>query len=295
MERRLPYFVAVWAAACASGGSRGTAGTAAPTPQPPAAASAQPPARVPRPDVVRYGPSAMRYLIHQRVHVEQTFGGQQQAQDLGARIFVAATIVGPADSAGYPTTFTVDSVVADSGTPPAVALNVTRTRHIVYNGRVDKRGEFHQGAMSDSVAAQSLVQLLGHFREFLPRIPAQGATLGAQWTDTLTGMQRGAGAAVTRKAVVHSTAAAWEDRGGIRSLRLDIGGAYTVAGAGDNGGQPFELGGSGTASGVAYIAVDGRFLGGESRDSSNVTVTLPVQGLTIPVLQVSRATVTVQP
>ena len=52
---------------------------------------------------------------------------------------------------------------------------------------------------------------------------------------------------------------------------------------------------SGLRSGVDYIAVDGRFMGGEAHDSTSSTINLPIQGMTIPRTQVSRSTVTVLP
>ena len=244
---------------------------------------------------MRYGPSALRYVVHRRLHIQQALGGQPQSQDLGAQIFVAVLITGPSDSLGYRASFTVDSVVADSGTPAAVAVSMTRARRLVFDGRLDGQGEFHNPAASDTALAQSLIQLLGNFRDFLPRLPAEGLKLGAAWTDTLSGTQRGGGAVVTRRTIAHSAAAAWEDRGGVHSLRVDIGASYTIQGSGDGGGQPFELGGTGSVSGVAYVAADGRYLGGESRDSSSLTVSFPVQGLGIPVIQVTRSAVAVLP
>src|SRR5205807_4500924 len=70
---------------------------------------------------------------------------------------------------------------------------------------------------------------------------------------------------------------------------------YRVAGGGKNAGQPFELSGAGTGSGVAYFAADGRYLGGEWQDSTTLTVRLPVQGVAVPVIQVARTTVAVLP
>src|SRR6266511_3925261 len=122
MARRLLVIAAALTAACASARG-GTAPSPAPgaTPAPasavaeaPAAAGAATPAAL-RADVIRYGPSGLRYVIHRRLHIQQALGGQEQGQDLGARIYVSAAIAGPADSVGYPATFTVDSVVPDSG------------------------------------------------------------------------------------------------------------------------------------------------------------------------------------
>src|SRR5213083_2931347 len=117
MTRVLPVLVAALAAAC---GARRGGGVEAPPPAlpattPPVALPDQPASPVPRrSDAVRYGPSALRYLVHRRLHVQQGQAERPQATDLGARIFLAAAIAGPADSIGYPATFTVDSIVPDS-------------------------------------------------------------------------------------------------------------------------------------------------------------------------------------
>jgi len=298
MIRRLLLAGTALAAACAAA-SRGTPTAAAPglTPTPGApttTATTEGPAAH-RSDAVRYGPSAVRYVLHRRLHIQQALGDQTQAQDVGARIFVAAAITGPADTIGYPTTFLVDSIVADSGTPPPIVDNIGKVRKLVFAGRVAPRGEFVNALASDSVVAQSVVQLLGNFRDFLPRLPIDGVKPGAAWTDTVETTQKGSGSEVSRRAITHATAAAWEDRLGTRSIRVEGSQTYRVAGGGKNAGQPFELSGAGAGSGVAYIAADGRYLGGEWQDSTTLTVRLPVQGVAVPVVQVTRTTVAVLP
>jgi len=299
MTRRLLVTGAALAAACASrtGAGGSTPAPVAPPPAAPAAAPVQPMAQPAgrRSDVIHYGPSALRYVVHRRLHIQQGQAERPQAQDLGARIYVTATIAGPADSVGYPATFTVDSIVPDSGTPPPVAENVSKARKLVFSGRLLPRGEFVNAVPSDSVLAQSLVQLLAGFRDFLPRIPRDGLKPGAAWTDTVEATQKGASSEVSRRAIVRSAAAAGEDYAVAHSVRLEASSTYQVAGAGQNGGQPFELAGSGSSTAVSFIAVDGRYLGGESRDSAALTVRLPVQGIAIPVVQLTHTTVAVQP
>jgi hypothetical protein len=298
MIRRLLLAGAAFTAACATG-SRGTPAVAAPALTPaPGAPTTAPAAEAPsahHADVVRYGPSALRYVVHRRLHIQQALGDQTQAQDVGARIFVATAITGPADSIGYPATFLVDSIVADSGTPPPIVDNISKVRKLVFAGRVAPRGEFVNALASDSAVAQSVVQLLGNFRDFLPRLPVGGLKLGSAWTDTVETSQKGSGSEVSRRTITLSTAAGWEDRLGTRSVRVEGNQTYRVAGGGKNAGQPFELSGAGTGSGVAYIAADGRYLGGESQDSTTLTVRLPVQGVAVPVIQVTRTTVAVLP
>lgn len=299
MARRLLVMAAALAAACAP---RGPGPATAPAPSPTATlpdtlaidpAAAMP--TLPGPEAVRYGPSAVRYVIHRRMHVTQVLAGQAQAQNLGARVYVAATITGPADSVGYPAMFLVDSVVPDSGTPPPVADPIRRARRLVFSGRLAPRGEFVHAAPSDTGLTQSVLQLVGNFRDFLPRLPVGGVRPGSAWTDTVETAQQGRDAEGSRRAIVHASATGWEDHGGVQSLRIETSQSYNVTGSGKNLGQPFELVGAGSARGTAFIAVDGRYLGGESRDSASLTIRLPVQGVSIPVTQITGTTVTVLP
>jgi hypothetical protein len=306
MPRRLPLVVAL-AAACASGSGGTSAAPATPTPYTPtsaqgageggaAGAAGAAPAGPRGLDAVRYGPGAVRYLVARRSHLQQRMANAPpQDQDLGARVYVVMSISGPADTVGYPVIFTVDSIVPDSGTAPPVAASMARGRRLVFSGRLTPRGDFVNARASDTTTAQSLIQLLGTFRDFLPRLPAGGLKLGAAWTDTVEVTQRAGGAEITRHSISHTTAAAWAERAGVRTLRLEGMFTYRLAGAGQNAGQPFELAGAGDGTVTSFIADDGRYVGGESRDSASLTVRLPVQGVAIPVIQVTRTTVTVLP
>jgi len=289
-------------AACAHSTGAGSApATASPSTSPSPSPAAPPPpshSSHPRPpDVVRYGPSATRYIVTRHLHIEQAFGGQPQVQDVGARLFVTVAIAGPTDAGRYRATFTVDSIVPDSGTPDQLGTMMTKVRSLVFAGRLAPVGEFDGVAASDTTATMNLAQFVGNFRDFLPRIPATGAGVGGAWTDTVMLAQRAGGgdAAVSRRAVVRSTALGWEPHAGVSSLHIESAATYDVSGAGQNNGQAFELTGAGTGSAQSFLSEDGRYVGGESRDSTNLTVSLPTQGLTIPVIQVMSSTVTLRP
>jgi hypothetical protein len=126
--------VAALAAACA--GPHAAPPARAPMPVPTPLPAAIPPAHGPAaPAGVLYGPSAMRYVMHQRLHLEQDYGMGTQTQDLGYRVFVSATITGPADSAGYPATLTIDSLVLDSGVVLPPPLSAEGARRPTRRGR----------------------------------------------------------------------------------------------------------------------------------------------------------------
>lgn len=293
-HRLLPAAAMLFATACATGAGP-TPSAGAPWPAAPPALPALP--ALPAPaggEVVRLGPSALRYIVSQRIHVEQQFQGQTQTIDRNVRMFVAAVIAGIADTLGYPVTFTIDSIVPDSGAPLPATVSLSAARGLQYTGHVSPVGDFREGPSPDSARAQAFAQLIGGFWSFYPRLPRGGVTLAAEWTDTVTTTDR-AGVEVTMKSVNRSRAPAWEVRNDTRCLRLETSATYTVAGAGEQGGQPLEVTGSGTRSAVQCLAVDGRYLGGEVHDSSTVMVNLPMQSVTVPVRQVSRYTVTVLP
>ena len=264
-----------------------------PTPSSPAAPPPPPPPP-PATQTVRLGPSALRYSMHQLIHVEQELPTGPQVLDYGLNVFFAVTITGPADSTGYPTTITIDSVAPDSGTTVPMGINLGAARALSYRGRLSPRGDFRDAVPSDSAASQAVSPIVGSFRNFFPRLPVGGVTLGATWTDTTTDTQASVGT-ISITSVNRSRAAAWEDRSGTRAMRLEVASDFKIHGNGQQMGQAFEVNGSGARNGVDYIAIDGRFLGSESRDSTNLTIVLPMQSLTIPRKQASRTTVTVLP
>src|SRR5882672_7293493 len=114
MQPRLLFAMTIGAlTACAPRPAAAPAGAPAPASAPPVTTA--PIARGTGTDLVRLGPSALRYSVHQLIHVEQQFQGQTQTIDRGIRLFVTSIIAGPADSLGYPASLTLDSIIPDSG------------------------------------------------------------------------------------------------------------------------------------------------------------------------------------
>ncbi len=267
------------AAACATPHAAPPARTPTPTPVPLPAAI--PPAQAPAaPAGVLYGPSALRYVMHQRVHQEQDYGMGTQTQDLAYRVFVSATITGPADTAGYPATLTIDSLVLDSGVVLAPPLSA--------------EGEFRHRTPSDSARARLVGQFLGGFRNFYPRLPATGAAPGANWTDTSTTTDTTSTGIVTTRGVTQSGAAGYAPHGGTQSLEIHFNAALAVSGSGEANGQRFTLEGQTTQTGLAYVAADGRYLGAEVADSTDLAFIF-LMGGRAPVRRVAHITVQVLP
>src|SRR5881394_700456 len=135
MRRVLLVAAALTALSCAPKTS------SAPTPANPPGAPPPPPPPPPAPGL-RLGPSAQRYVMHTVIHIDQEFQGMHQPLDFGLRAFFGVTITGPADSSGYPTNITIDSIVPDSGTTPPMGINLSAAKALSFVGRLTPRGEF---------------------------------------------------------------------------------------------------------------------------------------------------------
>ena len=255
---------------------------------------APPPPASPRP--VRFGPSALRYVIRRQISATQTIQGQTSSSRLGFRLFVHATVRGPADSLGYPATFTVDSIVADSGVTLPVTINLAAARGLSYSGVLAPDGELKNSTASDTIVARGLSQVLANFRDFYPGIPAGGLTLNAAWIDTTSRTDRaGIFDRVTVTTIARSRAAAIEELAGAHAIRVEVDAILAITGAGNQGGQDLNLAGKGTRHATEYVAVDGRFLGGESLDSTDLEIAVPAQGQVVSIKQIAKSIVQVLP
>jgi hypothetical protein len=278
------------AAACGGGAAR-SGPTPTPAPAPPAGVA---PVHSP---TVQLAPSTTRFLVQQNVHIQQDYTGLPPTIDLRYGLYVTAAIGAPADS-GLPTTFTIDSIVVDSATqlPPQFNLAAARGYHVT--GRLLPTGEFVSGPCDTSAAGSGISSLLPRFRSFFPRLPVGGVRPAMTWSDSTNITDNPAcssGSTVTTRSANQRAAMAWEDRAGSRALRLETSSNYHFNGSGDQGGAPFTIDGSGAGTGVQYLTSDGRYLGGDLRDSTTLTIELTVQGITIPRRQVSHTIVTALP
>jgi hypothetical protein len=254
-----------------------------------------PPPAGPPTGKLRFGPAAARYVVRQHVRMEHNRADMPPVTQLGWRTYVAGTITGPADSTGYPASFTIDSIVPDSGVMLPPWMDVATARGLRFFGYLSPTGEFVQGRASDSAASEKLAKLIGRFRQFYPRIPRDGVAPGDSWTDTLTLVDSAGGSTTVRESVRRVSAHGWEDTPAGRALRLDVSEQYKYAESGAGGGQAIQAQGTGVAASVERIGASGRYLGTVSLDSAQLVITLPAQGITIPRRQITTITVTVLP
>jgi hypothetical protein len=266
----------------------------------PSAGAAPPPSGGPRPvapapAALHLTPGTSRFLVRQDLTIHTDFTGMPPTMTFGMGVYLTAAIAAPADSLGYPTTFTVDSMLVDSGStlPPGVSPAVARGLRV--SGHLTPSGEFTNSSVSDSSAAQRLGNLLPRFRNFYPRLPAAGVRPGDEWTDSAKTTETAAGTTVTTHSQSRRAAPTWEARNGIRALRIESTTTFNFEGSGEQQGAVFTLGGSGIAGGVQYLTAEGQYLGGEAHDSTTLSIELTQQGMTIPRRQLAHTTITLLP
>lgn len=301
MTRRIFLMGPVLLAACGGPPRVGTAPTptAAPTAPPPGVAPVHSP-------TVQFAPSTTHFLVHQDVHIQQDFAGLPPTIDLRYGLFVTAAIGAPAAASatpaaadsGLPTTFTIDSIVVDSTTQLPPQVNLAAARGYRISGRLLPTGEFISGPCDTTAAAANIGTLLPRFQNFFPRLPVGGVRPAMTWTDSTDVTDNpncSGGSAMTTHSANQRSARTWEDHAGSRALRLESTANYHFNGSGNQSGNPFTIEGSGAGSGFQYVSSDGRYLGGEQRDSTTLTIDLQVQGITIPRHQLSHTIITALP
>lgn len=287
MRRDVLVLTLLFAAGCGGATSAG-GGASTPTPAAPAAAAAAHTA------ALQLTPSTTRYVIRQEVHIQQDFAGLPPSIDLRYGLYLTAAVGAPADS-GFPTTFTVDSIVVDSSSqlPPQINLGAARGYRVT--GRLLPTGEFVSGPCDTAAAAAGLGNLLPRFKNFFPRLPQGGVRPAMTWSDSTEVTDNpscSGGSTIKTHSANQRSTTTWEDHSGSRALRLETSANYRFNGTGEQGGQPFTIDGTGAGTGVQYLGADGRYLGGELRDSTTLTIDLPTQGISIPRRQLSHTTVT---
>ena len=271
------------AAACGSSGGAPATTPAPATGRSPAATSAARTPAVRRGAVVYQPMRSTAYVVRRRDSVsEQLPNGLAQTQELTRTIYLTVET-----SAGAPmrATIVLDSlVVGGIGISQADADSARGTR---WSGTLTPEGRL-AGLTSDRSTAVGQ-QLSGMLPAFFPRLPTGGARDGAAWTDTLTDTLRAMAFNVRENAVVASRAAA--DSG----IRIESTVTFTRSGSGSQFGQVAEVQATGTRHLTSRIRNDGVLAETTGTESSDMTITVPAVGQSLPVKQSATFSIALMP
>lgn len=277
------------AAACSR-----AAGPASPAPATTGAAPARPaPAAAPAEQTsVAYAAGALRYRVETQQHTEQDMMGNVNVFDATTTQLISLTLAPQGDALGL--TVVIDSIALTTDAPGGAEAAAAMTRGVMgkrFTGTMTPAGRITNMTVADSVTDQ-LTQVMTSIKEFLPELPAGPLTPGREWTDTVSNTAAMGPMNMTTRSVRTHRIAGWEPRDGARALRMTTRNTYTVTGTGETQGQALELAGQGRGVKERFISAAGVFLGGTTADTSEINVNVVSAGMTIPIRQTERATVT---
>jgi len=77
----------------------------------------------------------------------------------------------------------------------------------------------------------------------------------------------------------------------VRALHVTSTSTYSVSGSGETQGQAVEVSGNGQSTRNAFVSAAGIYLGSVESDSASLTATVTAMGMTVPIRQSRRTTV----
>jgi hypothetical protein len=233
-------------------------------------------------------PSLMKYRIDQSLTQEidaSGAGGAKQKLAFRTSSFVTVSL---SDSAGGKVMKVVlDSVKADSAAPiPAAVLDSVRGAE--FRGFLDRRGK--PSGLEPSGRVPAATQIQGLLSDFFPWTKP-GLKVGDSWTDT-TAKTNGSGAdSVTLNRVSAYKAAASENRGSGKAIKITQDFQSSLAGTQPTPNGPARIEGTGRGKGAYYVSPDGRYLGGSWEQQSALRISGSFTPQPLPVTVVQRTEV----
>jgi hypothetical protein len=237
------------------------------------------------PTSLRYAAGAARYRIEQNSHVVQDLMGQSMTVDIGTRQLVSAVATEAAGNLAV--ALTVDSMEV-TGAPPGADAPLVAARGRTFRLVMATSGLVVSVTNPDSSNAL-LRQVSDGLRDFFPHLPGMPAA-GQTWTDTVSTTSAGE-VSVTVRAIREHRVIGWEDRDGVRALHVASTSNYDVSGSGEAQGTAVEMSGSGHSTRDSFVSASGFYLGSIESDSASMTATVTAMGMTVPIRQSRRTTV----
>jgi hypothetical protein len=123
---------------------------------------------------------------------------------------------------------------------------------------------------------------MAEFELFLPVVTAANKKVGDSWIDTLTVKGNRGGVNVNTTIIVTSKMVGDTTYAGEKSWRIQRNLVFSLSGAGEQQGMALTIEGTGTGERTDYISSKGAYLGSALLQTSKSTVSLPANGMTIP-------------
>lgn len=216
-------------------------------------------------------------------------GGSEQRQAVGMTGYITVTL---ADTTGGRSMHVVlDSMRADSGSLPQVVQLADSAKGAAWHGFVAPNGRISNlTPLKPGAGSQMEAVLAGFFPRLKP-----GTKKGAAWTDTLEVQNKSETTTSSTRTITNYRAAGDETRGKVKAMRIDseFSSASTAEAQTPQGVVNIE--GTGKGTGTHYMATDGRYLGGKTVSTVNMTMAGGQIPQPIPVTNNATITVTELP
>jgi hypothetical protein len=237
---------------------------------------------------ILYQPLAgSNYVLQRRDSLSvQLPNGLQQTQ-----LFVRTAHFTVSVGAGtpMPVSVTLDSLAVEG--PMAAQAAIDSARGAQWTGSITPTGHLtNLVAVGTSSVAE---QFRGMLAMFFPNLPAGGAREGMQWTDSSQTSLRAMAFDVKERSVDSLRAGADTAQGSARGgLRIDSHARFTRAGGGSQFGQAVEVQATGNRQLVSRLMASGTLISIEGTEQSDMTLTIPAVGQSLPVKQYATFSVT---
>lgn len=237
--------------------------------------------------------SVTRYKVEQHIRQEAdaaALGGGKQVMALKLTSYITLTLTDSAD--GRAVKMVIDSVHGDSLPQGVTADALQKVRGAEVTAFASGAGKVTAvKAPAESVAGLGLATLVNQ----LVLRPRKAYKTGEAWTDTTETTNPVGGGSLEQRTVTNWKVAGTESRAGVTATKLDGASASSVAGAQTTPGGSVDIDGTGTGTSNIFIGPDGRHLGGVTSSTMNMNATLAAQGVTLPIVVQSSATISVLP
>jgi hypothetical protein len=229
-----------------------------------------------------YAPGAHKYRLQATTKISQEVNGQTNEGELNTRHVLTLDIGRKAkDTLAITYTWDSASVTASPGIPTPDLSKVSGMKSGGFSSLTGKMYSFDPGK-----AAVDGMPDMEEFKMFLPTVAPANKKVGEKWVDTLTVSGNRGGIDVNTTIIVTSTFAGDTTYAGEKSWRIQRNLAFTVAGAGAQQGTALVIEGAGTGERTDYITSKGVYMGSTLTQTSKSTVSLPANGMTIPMTTV---------
>ncbi|MEO7038999.1 MAG: hypothetical protein ABI446_03395 [Gemmatimonadaceae bacterium] len=217
-----------------------------------------------------YAPGKLRYHVTTVNTRAQPLGGGRAPFDFTTTTnqWIALEVT-PQSSDTLKIAMTVDSIRISS-TLDAPAPDLSTYQGAKFAGTMSPRGHVYMLAPTGEASNEKLVAFSRALKRFLPPLPARSLAAGASWADTVVEHPNVGTIKMTSSSVTTYKVAGDTTVKGQHAWRIDRYTTIAQLGKGLEAGQPLEVSGSGTVTGMQFFTDKGVLLGGSSTQRTDL-------------------------